>query len=289
VAARLLVVVTVVVMVVAAGSAALAQPQRAVSATAPGAAPAVRAAPARAPVGTTSCYRWGRVLQVGAVGSDVAQLQVRVAGWSAYHGYLLVDGEFGAQTQAAVKRFQAAYGLGADGIAGPATYAKLYALQDADCTPIHFAWSEVDDSSACGGGFDGGKVAPATVQSNLFRQMWKLEALRHKLGDHPLVVTSGFRSIACNQRVGGASNSQHLYGTAADVIGTGGVSLCAIALTARTAGFSGMLGPGAPGHGDHVHLDSRAENHQDGLTDGWYWSAPSCGIPTSGAAAAAES
>jgi Peptidase M15 len=80
----------------------------------------------------------------------------------------------------------------------------------------------------------------------------RLEALRHKLGDHPLVVTSGFRSIACNQRVGGASNSQHLYGTAADVIGSGGVSLCAIALTARTAGFS-------------------------------------CGIPTSGAAAAAES
>jgi zinc D-Ala-D-Ala carboxypeptidase len=53
------------------------------------------------------------------------------------------------------------------------------------------------------------------------------------------------------------------------------VSLCAVALTARTSGFSGMLGPGAPGHGDHVHLDSRAENHQDGLADGECGNCPS--------------
>jgi len=215
-------------------------------------------------------------------GSDVAQLQIRVAGWSAYRGYVAVDGAFGSQTQAAVQRFQSAYGLASDGVAGPATYAKLAALQDADCTPVHFAWSELDDSSACGGGFDGGKLPAGSVQVNVVRAMWKLEALRHKLGDRPLLVTSGLRSVACNQRVGGASNSQHLYGMAADLVGTGGVSLCAIALTARTNGFSGMLGPGAPGHGDHVHLDSRVENHSDGLADGWYWSAPSCGVPTSG-------
>jgi zinc D-Ala-D-Ala carboxypeptidase len=90
----------------------------------------------------------------------------------------------------------------------------------------------------------------------------------------------------CNQRVGGASNSQHLYGMAADVVGSAGVSLCAIARVARWSGFSGIIGPGAPGHGDHVHLDSRGENHSDGLADSWYWSAPSCGIPTMSAAQA---
>jgi len=262
------VVVLAVVLMAAVGSSALAlSPRRAWAAT-----------PSPA---TTGCYRWSRALHVGMSGADVAQLQIRVAGWAAYRSYVTVDGVFGPQTQAAVARFQSGYGLPADGAAGSGTFAKLDSLQDADCTPVHFAWSELDDSSACGGGFDGGKLPATTVQANVFRVMWKLEALRHKLGDHPLVITSGFRSILCNQWVGGASNSQHMYGTAADVVGGSGVSLCAIALAARSAGFSGILGPGAPSHDDHVHLDSRIENHSDGLTDGWYWSAPACGIPTS--------
>ncbi len=262
--AKRLVVVTVMLVVVGGASLALV-PARAAAATA------------------TGCYRWSRVLQMGASGADVAQLQIRVAGWSADRSYVAVDGAFGPQTRAALMRFQSAYGLAADGVAGSLTYGKLYALEDADCTPVHFAWTELDDSSACGGGFDGGRLPAGTVQANVFRVMWKLEALRHKLGDRPLPVTSGFRSIQCNQRVGGASNSQHLYGMAADLVGSTGVSLCAIAQAARASGFSGILGPGAPGHGDHVHLDSRAENRSDGLTDAWYWSAPSCGIPTSGA------
>jgi zinc D-Ala-D-Ala carboxypeptidase len=124
------------------------------------------------------------------------------------------------------------------------------------------------------------------VRTNLLRLMWKLEALRHRLHDAPLVVTSGFRSLRCNQRVGGARNSQHLYGTAADVRSPR-ASLCAIARAARSAGFSGILGPGVEGHGGHVHLDSRAENHHDGMADAFYWSAPSCGMTASRAATAA--
>jgi zinc D-Ala-D-Ala carboxypeptidase len=274
VAARRLAVVLAVVLTASLGGSALAlTPPRARAATA---------------TATAGCYRWSRVLRAGMSGADVAQLQIRVAGWAAYRSYVAVDGVFGPQTQAAVARLQSAYGLPADGVAGSGTYARLYALQDADCTPLHFAWSELDDSSACGGGFDGGRLPASTVQANVFRQMWKLEALRRKLGDHPLVITSGFRSLACNQRVGGASNSQHLYGMAADVVGGGGLSLCSIALAARSAGFSGILGPGAPDHGDHVHLDSRIENHSDGLTDGWYWSAPSCGIPAPATSMAPE-
>ena len=42
--------------------------------------------------------------------------------------------------------------------------------------------------------------------------MYKLEAFRKKLGDRSLTITSGFRSIAQNNSVGGASNSMHLYG-----------------------------------------------------------------------------
>lgn len=43
-----------------------------------------------------------------------------------------------------------------------------------------------------------------------------LENVRALCGDNPLIVTSGFRCGALNQAVGGASNSAHLYGCAAD-------------------------------------------------------------------------
>lgn len=43
-----------------------------------------------------------------------------------------------------------------------------------------------------------------------------LEPLRAKVG-HPLIVTSGFRSVKLNVAVGGVSNSQHVIGQAADL------------------------------------------------------------------------
>lgn len=47
-----------------------------------------------------------------------------------------------------------------------------------------------------------------------------LQPLREKLGK-PMIITSGFRSSKVNQLVGGASNSQHLYGQAADFVVNG--------------------------------------------------------------------
>ena len=44
-----------------------------------------------------------------------------------------------------------------------------------------------------------------------------LQPLRDMLGK-PITITSGFRNKLLNQKVGGASNSQHLYGQAADII-----------------------------------------------------------------------
>lgn len=221
------------------------------------------------PAYADECYTWGRTLSSGASGSDVSELQVRVAGWAGYGVNMAIDGSYGAQTTTAVRNFQSAYGLSADGVAGPATYTKIYELQDADCTPAHFSWSEVD--GGCGqGGYSGGSVSAATVQSNLLRAMWRAEALRHRLGDQPLAVTSGFRSQSCDRSVGGSGTGQHTYGTALDLVGVGGSpSLCAIASNARYTGFGGIFGPGYPDHDDHVHVDVRA---------GQAWSAPSCGI-----------
>ena len=215
------------------------------------------------------CYTWTRTLSSGTSGADVAELQVRVAGWAGYGVNMAIDGSYGAQTVNAVKGFQGAYGLPVDGTAGPQTFAKIYAPQDSDCSPAHFSFAEVD--GGCGaGGYSGGSIPAATVKQNLTRAMWRAEALRHQLGDVKLRVTSGFRSKACDQSVGGSGSGQHTYGRAIDLTGFGGSpSLCTIAQQARSAGFGGIFGPGYPDHDDHAHVDIRS---------GRSWSAPSCGI-----------
>ncbi|MER6164669.1 D-Ala-D-Ala carboxypeptidase family metallohydrolase [Streptomyces violaceorubidus] len=211
-----------------------------------------------------SCYTWNRTLSQGSSGSDVTQLQIRVAGWVTSGERLSYDGQYGARTTAAVKKFQAAYGLAADGVAGSATFSKIYALQDADCTPVHFTYAELNK---CNSDWSGGAVSAATAKANALKTMWKLEAMRHALGDVPLTISSGFRSRACNSAVGGSSTSRHLYGDAADL--TGSPSFCRLAQQARTHGFSEILGPGYPDHNDHTHV---------ALDPSPYWSAPNCGI-----------
>ncbi|MDI3408286.1 D-Ala-D-Ala carboxypeptidase family metallohydrolase [Streptomyces cavernicola] len=211
-----------------------------------------------------SCYTWSRTLSEGASGSDVTQLQIRVAGWVTSGERLSYDGQYGARTAAAVKKFQSAYGLTADGVAGPATFEKIYALQDADCTPIHFTYAELNK---CNSDWSGGAVPAATAKANALKTMWKLEAMRHALGDVPLTISSGFRSQSCNSAVGGSPTSRHLYGDAADL--TGSPTLCRLAQQSRTHGFSEILGPGYPGHNDHTHA---------AFDPSPYWSAPNCGI-----------
>ena len=211
-----------------------------------------------------SCYTWNRTLSQGSSGDDVTQLQIRVAGWVTSGERLSYDGQYGARTAAAVQKFQAAYGLTTDGVAGPATFSKIYALQDADCTPVHFSYAELNK---CNSDWSGGAVSAATAKSNALRTLWKLEAMRHALGDVPITISSGFRSRACNNAVGGSATSRHLYGDAADLVGS--PSLCRLAQQARTHGFSEILGPGYPGHNDHTHV---------AFDPSPYWSAPTCGI-----------
>jgi zinc D-Ala-D-Ala carboxypeptidase len=220
------------------------------------------------PASADGCYTWTRNLSQGSSGGDVAQLQIRIAGWVAYGENLAIDGAFGGATANALKRFQSSYGLVADGIAGSNTYNVIYSIQDDDCTPIHFSHSEFNYS--CGeGDYTGGAVDATTARENMKRIMWQLEALRRKLGSQPLVVTSGFRSYSCNSSVNGSPSSLHLYGQAAD-LGTGsGPSLCTMAGAGRNAGFEEILGPGYPNHNDHAHLGNKS---------GIYWSAPNCGI-----------
>jgi uncharacterized protein YcbK (DUF882 family) len=73
----------------------------------------------------------------------------------------------------------------------------------------HFHWSEVR-CNHCG-------RLPDNLEAvaNAARMM---EKIRHILGDQPLKVHSWYRCPAWNAEVGGASNSQHLYGRACDFV-----------------------------------------------------------------------
>ncbi|NLU72893.1 peptidase M15 [Streptomyces sp. HNM0575] len=235
---------------------------------APAAVPAIaNSAPAAAAdaAPADACYTWSGTLGEGASGEAVRQLQIRVAGYPGTGSQLAVDGEFGPATKAAVQRFQSAYGLGGDGTADEATFNKIYELQDDDCSPVNFDYGELNN---CNSDWSGGKVDAATARSNALVTMWKLQAMRHAMGDKPITVNGGFRSVSCNDAVGGAANSRHLYGHAAD-LGAGSQGFCALAQAARDHGFTEILGPGYPGHDDHTHVAGG---------EGQFWSAPDCGI-----------
>lgn len=64
-------------------------------------------------------------MRVGSKGDHVAAMQRKLRGLG-YH--LHVDGDFGPATRRMIMQFQAEHGLTADGIAGPATMARIDAL-----------------------------------------------------------------------------------------------------------------------------------------------------------------
>ncbi|EOS56946.1 spore cortex-lytic enzyme [Paenibacillus barengoltzii] len=65
-----------------------------------------------------------QVIDYGAFGKDVYELQGRLAYLGFYHGKL--DSYFGPKTLEALKWFQSEFGMKVDGLAGPKTKLKLY-------------------------------------------------------------------------------------------------------------------------------------------------------------------
>lgn len=218
-----------------------------------------------------SKYVWTRTLDQGMSGDDVAELQIRIAGWAAdspEQAYSPSDGNFNSITADTVRRFQRAYGLTADGIVEANTQSMLNALQRADGSTVHFNFKEF--MSKDGSGFEGGKVESSIVKENVRRLMYKLEALRVKCGNNPVTINSGFRSIAHNRDlsvsmpadvffvkeelgVSGELNSQHLYGIAGDIV-VADNTVEQVRFQAKTCGFSGIIR-----YSSFTHVDSRME------------------------------
>ena len=229
-------------------------------------------------VAPAGAYEWPELLQMGDKSRAVKALQVRLAGWYPDRTQTLfeIDGVFSDQTRVALEAFQTHYGLVPDGIAGLATFKALNALEDADHTTIHFDFSEFwqNRNSNCSkeangnaSTFKGGKVPEKEVKRNVRRLMWRLEALRAKLGDKPIAINSGFRSVEYNKCIRGASMSQHMYGTAAD--------LRVVEVSNRKAR---NYGKGSQVHGigcysslSHNHFDLRMQNESLEAARFWWW------------------
>jgi zinc D-Ala-D-Ala carboxypeptidase len=129
------------------------------------------------------------------------QEHLKVIGWP-----IVADGSYGPVTQAAVTDFQLGFGfrdLTIDGHAGPQTWQALTesVLRDGACAQ-YFKFREFKSK---GNGWI--KIHRTHAR--------RLDTLRRHVG--PVGIISGYRDPIHNRRVGGAPNSQHLYGNGCDI------------------------------------------------------------------------
>lgn len=81
-------------------------------------------------------------------------------------------------------------------------------LDDHGYITPHFTWG----SYAC----TDGTPVPRELRPNAIRLHWRLEILRHRLGDQPMTVDGPYRTRKRNREVGGAPESRHVYADGAD-------------------------------------------------------------------------
>lgn len=87
-----------------------------------------------------------------------------------------------------------------------------------------------------------------------------LQNIRNQFGK-PIIINSGYRTPEYNKKVGGATRSQHCYGTAADIV-VDGVSPVSVAIAAEKA----LKETGHPGgigiYKSFVHVDVRSKRYR---------------------------
>lgn len=171
-----------------------------------------------------------------------------------------VDGSFGEQTHQAIKDFQRAFAwhdLLVDGYCGPQTEMALVkcVMEGGKASP-HFKFSE----------FASKGNHWIKVNRHLIRG---LELIRGRYG--PVSIVSGYRDPVHNQKVGGAKNSQHLYGNACDIPRT--LRLTAPAVK-NIGSFSGIGIRKADGIVVHVDVRHMGPNTSGGTPKNptiWYY------------------
>lgn len=124
---------------------------------------------------------------------------------NSFNAGLKIDGIIGPTTLFWLKGLQYAGGLKTDGIYGNKTHNYATMIDNkTTVSTAHFKQNEFN-CSCCGQNIG--------ININL---LILLESIRYYY-KRSIKITSGYRCPSHNKNVGGASNSQHLYGKAADI------------------------------------------------------------------------
>ena len=197
----------------------------------------------------------------------------------AYLGYYAgpLDGIWGDKSRQATANFHRDFGgISVDGICGEQTEKALklavaYGIDkkpdSTDCTDVQNNSTENSTNGNTGTLWDGikyfkksefackcGKYCdgyPAEIDMNMVKIA---DQIRSKIGK-PITINSGLRCKTHNANVGGVSNSQHLYGNAADLGCPSGCTPSQMASIAEEImGDTGGIGIYSWG----IHIDTRS-------------------------------
>ncbi len=122
-------------------------------------------------------------------------------------------------------------------------------------------WVGANQPVHAGGNFSWGEFTknltrvPQTekVVDAITKLAYYLEDVRAQFGQPSIIINSGYRPTSVNRAVGGASNSQHLYGAAADIVVSGIKPHEVYKRLNQTHGSKGGLGNGS----SFTHVDLR--------------------------------
>ena len=165
-----------------------------------------------------------------------------------------LDGILGPKTEAAAKKFRAAYGLEVtekaltDAVAGLVEPAGVK-MDTGDWWEDIRYFKQSEFACKCGGRYCNGY--PVDIDAGMVKIA---DQIRSRIGK-PITVNSGLRCKTHNANVGGVSNSQHLLGKAADLGCPSGCTPSQMASIAEEImGNTGGIGIYSWG----IHIDTRS-------------------------------